>query len=146
LIEIDKINEPLSFPQINTATDIELKDNLRRAINNLNLENVDLGLFQLGKIFESELKSFLILAKTKNAFPVSSKDLGRLVDMIDCIERNKVITQKHHLTLLREHRNERAHGDIPNLAERQKLMQYAPFLGDLYINYILLLNEKRQKL
>lgn len=139
-------NESLSFPQIDTTTDVELKGNLKRAVSNLNIDNVDLGLFQLGKIFESELKSFLMLAKAKNVFSVSSKDLGRLVDMIDCIEKNNVITQKHHLTLLREHRNERAHGDIPNLTERQKLMQYAPFLGDLYINYIILLNDKRQKL
>jgi hypothetical protein len=137
---------PLSFNQIETVTDDELKDNLKRAVSNLNIDNVDLGLFQLGKIFESELRSFLTLAKTKNIFPVSSKDLGRLVDMIDCIEKNGVVTQKHHLTLLREHRNERAHGDIPNLTERKKLMQYAPFLGDLYITYIVLFNDKRQKL
>lgn len=136
---------PLSFTEIESVTDIELKDNLRRAVNNLNIDNVDLGLFQLGKIFEIELKSFLIQARAKNAFPVSNNDLDRLVNMIDCVERNKIITKKHHLTLLREHRNERAHGDIPNLAERKKLMQYAPFLSDLYLHYIILLNDKRQK-
>jgi hypothetical protein len=89
---------------------------------------------------------YLNHAKAKNAFPVTSKDLDRLVDMINCLERNKVVTEKHHLTLLREHRNERAHGDIPNIAERQKLMKHAPFLGDMYIKYIALLNDKRQKL
>lgn len=117
-----------------------------RAINNLNIDYVDSGLFQLGKIFETELKAFLIEARAKKSFPVSNNDLERLANMIDCIERNKIITQKHHLTLLREHRNEGAHGDIPNLPERQKLMQYAPFLGDLYIKYIILINDKRQKL
>lgn len=146
LIEPNKIAEPLLFPQIDPIADIELQDNLKRAIKNLNIDNVDLGLFQLGKILENELRSFLTLAKAKNAFQISNKDLGRLVDMIDCIERNGIITQKHHLTLLREHRNERAHGDIPNLIERKKLMQYAPFLGDLYINYIVLLNTKTQNL
>jgi len=128
-----------------------------RAINNLNIDYVDSGLFQLGKIFETELKAFLIEARSKNSFLVSNNDLERLANMIDCVERNKIITQKHHLTLLREHRNEGAHGDIPNLPERQKLMQYAPFLGDLYIKYIpflgdlyikyiILINDKRQKL
>lgn len=146
LVETSKVNEPLSFPQIETATDVELKDNLKRAISNLNIDNVDLGLFQLGKIFESELRSFLKQAKAKNTFLVVNKDLERLVDMIDCVERNKVITQKHHLTLLRENRNERAHGDVSNFTERQKLMQHAPFLGDLYIKYIILLNDKRHKL
>lgn len=146
LVEANNENVALHFPQIDATTDTELRDNLKRAVSNLNIDNVDLGLFQLGKIFENELRSFLTLAKTKNAFPVSNKDLGRLVDMIDCVETNKVTTQKYHLTLLREHRNERAHGNIPNLAERQKLMQYAPFLGDLYIDYIILFNDKRQKL
>lgn len=145
IVAINK-SAPLSFPQIDTTTDIRLKDQLIRAVNNLNVDNVDLGLFQLGKIFESELRSFLTLVKTKNVFPVSNKDLGRLVDMINCIGNNGIITQKHHLTLLREQRNERAHGDVPNLVERKKLMQYAPFFGDLYIKYIILLNDKRQKL
>jgi len=63
--------------------------------------------------------------------------------MIDCVERNGIIAQKHHLTLLREHRNERAHGEIPDLEERKKLMQHAPFLGDLYIKYILFFMSKK---
>lgn len=136
----------LSFSQVDTIANVELKDNVVRAVNNLNIDYVDSGLFQLGKIFETELKAFLIEARAKKSFPVSKNDLERLANMIDCVERNKIITQKHHLTLLREHRNERAHGDIPNLSERQKLMQYAPFLGDLYIKYIILINDKRQKL
>lgn len=146
LVGEPQADAPLSFPQIDSIGDVELKDNLLRAINNLNLDHVDSGLFQLGKIFETELKEFLIHAKSKNAFPVSNNDLDRLANMIDCIVRNKIITQVNHLSLLREHRNERAHGHIPNLLERQKLMQYAPFLGDLYINYIILINEKRLKL
>jgi len=146
LIDADKASTSLSFEQIDAMSDIELKGNLKRAVNYLNIDNVDLGLFQLGKIFENELRSFLTLAKNKNSFPVSNKDLGRLVDMIDCVKKNDVITQKHHLTLLREHRNERAHGDILNLTECQKLMQYAPFLGDLYIDYIILVSNKRQML
>ena len=50
------------------------------------------------------------------------------------------------LTLLREHRNERAHGEIPDLEERKRLMQHAPFLGDLYIKYIAFFNEQQGKL
>lgn len=141
MIEVDT---PLSFPQVETVADSELKDNLKRAVNYLNINNVDLGLFQLGKIFESELRSFLTLAKAKSAFPVSNNDLERLANMINCVERNRVITQKLDLHLLREQRNERAHGDIPDLTKRQELMQYAPFLGELYIKYIMLLNNKKQ--
>lgn len=134
------------YPQIINLNDEELRDNLKRAIKNLNIDNVDLCLFQLGKIFEVELKAFLLKAKDKNIFPVTSGDLDRLASMIDCVERNRVITKKHHLTLLREQRNERAHGHIPNLIERQKLLQYAPFLVDLYLEYIILLNCKRHEI
>jgi len=134
------------YPQIINLNDEELRDNLKRAIKNLNIDNVDLCLFQLGKIFEVELKAFLLKVKDKNIFPVTSGDLDRLASMIDCVERNRVITKKHHLTLLREQRNERAHGHIPNLIERQKLLQYAPFLVDLYLEYIILLNCKRHEI
>lgn len=140
------INTALDFPQIESVADVELKDNLKRAITKFDIDNIDLGLFQLGKIFENELRLYLTQAKAKNSFQVSNKDLERLVDMINCLERNKLITEKHHLTLLREHRNERAHGDIPNVEERQKLLKHAPFLGDMYIKYTVLLNDMRQKL
>jgi hypothetical protein len=92
-----------------------------------------------------ELKLFLTTAKNENAFQVTASDLSKLFAMIDCVERNGIIKKKHHLTLLREHRNERAHGEIPDLAERQKLMKHAPFLADLYIEYIIFFNEKRRE-
>ncbi len=143
---VDNPDKSLLFPQIEQIDDSILKDDLYRAIKNLNIDNVDLGLFQLGKIFENELKEYLLEAQKKRAFSISSKDLERLVSMIDCVERNGIIKTKHHLTLLREHRNERAHGKIPNTEEREKLMQHAPFLADLYIQYIAFFREKRNKL
>jgi hypothetical protein len=103
-------------------------------------------LFQLGKIFENTLKVFLLEAQRKGVFAVAERDLQRLASMIDCVERNRVVKKKHHLTLLREKRNERAHGEIPDLVERKRLMQYAPFLGDLYIDYIILFHKKRSEL
>lgn len=135
-----------NFPQVEEVKDDTLRENLTRAINNLTIENVDLGLFQLGKIFENELEAFLKKAKEKGTFTVTTRDLNRLVSMIDCVERNGIIKKKHHLTLLREHRNERAHGKIPNLEERKRLMQHASFLGDLYIEYILLFNKQSEAL
>lgn len=146
LVNPRQVESNLSFTQIETIIDPELKENLQRAVSNLNIENVDLGLFQLGKIFEMELRSFLTLARLKNSFPVSSNDLDKLVDMINCIDKNGIVKEKHHLTLLREHRNERAHGEIPDILGRKKLMQNAPFLADMYITYIKLFNEKRHNL
>lgn len=145
-IEKDDHKSTLFFPKIDEFTDEDLKNLLLRATALLTIEDVDLGLFQLGKIFENELKQFLLEAKRKNVFLVTNKDINRLVDMIDCIERNGVVTKKHHLSLLREHRNQRAHGEIPNLEERKRLLAYAPFLGDLYVEYIIFFYDKRKAL
>lgn len=144
--EVFETEVPLTFPQLEQISDRTLKEQLGRAIKNLNVDNVDLGLFHLGKIFENELKAFLVEAQRKEKYNISSRDLARLVSMIDCVERNGIVRQKHHLTLLREHRNERAHGEIPDIEERKRLMQHAPFLGDLYIKYISFFNEQRGKL
>jgi hypothetical protein len=137
---------PLHFPKIADIQDADLHAQVERAVKALTIDNVDLGLFQLGKIFEHEIKSFLVRAKERNTFPVTAQDLSKLVLMIECVDRNKVTTKKHLLTLLREQRNERAHGEIPDLEERKRLMQHAPFLADLYIEYIAFFNSKRQAL
>jgi hypothetical protein len=142
--QIDKTT--LSFSEVESLSDTNLKGNLQRAINNLNVENVDMGLFYFGKIFETELKKYLGEAQNQNAFPVSNHDLSKLAFMIDCIERNNIIGEKHILTFLRQERNERAHGVIPSFEERQNLMKHAPYLAGLFIHYIIFLNEKRIEL
>lgn len=135
--------DKLSFPQISMLKDSSLLDDLSIALGNLNLHNVDAGLFQLGKIFENELRAFLEEAKSKNSFVVTRRDLDKLSSMIDCVVNNRIISKGHHLTLLREKRNERAHDKMPTLEERKKLMQHAPFLADLYVEYILSLHQAR---
>ncbi len=142
----DASSVPLTFPQVEQISDAVLKEQLERAVKDLTVENVDLGLFQLGRIFENELKAFLIEAQRRGSYVVSSKDLVRLASMIDCVERNGIVKEKHHLTLLREQRNERAHGDMPDIEERRRLMQHSPFWGDLYIKYIRFFNEKKAAL
>jgi hypothetical protein len=136
----------LQFPQIANINDNVLRNDLNRAIKNLNIEHVDLGLFGLGRIFEAELKSFLQLARDKKAFTVTSADLEKLASMIDCLERNKIISEKHVLTFLRQDRNERAHGKIPSSEERERLSQDAPHSAGLFIQYISILNKKKQEL
>ena len=93
-----------------------------------------------------EIRIFLNAAREKGGFDITRKDTNRLVDMINCVDRNKFMSKKHLLTLLREQRNERAHGEIPDLKEREKLMQHAPFLVDSYIEYIMYFREKRKEL
>lgn len=99
----------LQFPHVQNISDHVLRSNLERAVRNLNINHVDLGLFELGKIFEGELKSYLQTAHNKKAFRVTATDLSKLALMIDCLERNKIINDKHVLTFLRQDRNERAH-------------------------------------
>ena len=144
-LEVPKIT-PLHFPQIAQTGDVLLQHELQRAVNMLTIENVDLGLFQLGKLFEVELKKFIEEARHKKTHTVTKDDLSRLVAMIDWVERNKITNKKHLLTLLREQRNERAHGQIPDLEERKRLMQHTPFLADLYIEYITFFSTQRKAL
>ena len=138
----------LYFPRIEEIQDRNLRSSLRAAVENLNVENVDMRLFYLGKIFEQELKAFLLAARRVNAFPVSTKDVSKLAYMIDCIERNqiKIIGDKHLLAFLRQERNQRAHGKIPNLHEREKLLQQAPFIAGLYIESIAEIHKKKQSM
>jgi len=135
-----------NFTQIDRISTPELKSQINRAINLLNVDNVDLGLFELGKLLEKRLEAYLKTVRAKNIFPVSSNDLSRLVSMIDCVAQNGVIKNKHDLTYLREERNLRAHGEIPMVAEREDLMRKAELLANLYIDYIVLFEEKRQQI
>lgn len=138
------ITEPtLQFEQINKISDKKLREDIERAVTMLNVQTVDVGLFQIGKIFENELKALLEKAQVVNAFQVTRNDLNRLANMIDCVVRENIIPSKHRLTFLRQERNERAHGNIPETSEREKLMQDAPFLAGSYIDYIIVFHEKR---
>lgn len=123
-----------------------LRNEVERALRNMNIENVDLAIFQLAKLFENELKSFLKAAQQKGAIKLGPKDMRSLSSMIDIVTQNGVVKKGYHLDLLREQRNERAHDKAPNKAERERLLEHAPFLRDLYIEYIMLFNEEKHKL
>ncbi|MCA9948751.1 MAG: hypothetical protein KDE48_03825 [Anaerolineales bacterium] len=135
--------QALQFTQISTIRDKKLREDIERAVALLNVQTVDVGLFQLGKIFENELKALLQKAKAVNAFQVTRNDLSRLANMIDCVTRENIIQRKHRLTFLRQERNERAHGNILEREEREKLMQDAPFLAGSYIDHIIVFHKKR---
>jgi hypothetical protein len=96
-------------------------------------------------IWDCFISGNLTEAKDKNAFPVQKKDLQTLVNMIDCLERNKIelVMEKPYLTFLRQERNERAHGVVPSYEIRKQLIKQAPFLGNLYIDCTININQKR---
>ena len=126
--------------------DQTLEKTLLRPLSKLTLEDVDIGLFELGLIFENGLRDYLVKAKEKSAIKVSSKDLDRLTDMINCVVREGVVTKGHHLNTLREERNNRAHGKIPKLSERTDLFNKAHYIADLFIKYIVFFYNKQAEL
>jgi Fe2+ or Zn2+ uptake regulation protein len=131
---------------LSTCSDLELLNRLKRAVNKLNIDEVDLGLFELGRIFENEIKDYLVVAKQHSIIQVNRKDLEKLVSMIDCVVREKVVSKGYYLHILREERNERAHGKIPNLDERKTILNKAHYVAELYIQNIIFFNEQRHKI
>ena len=116
---------------------------LIRPVSMLDLENVDIALFELGLIFENELKECLIEARNSSAITVTQKDMRKLSTMIDCVVREGVVTKGHHLSTLREERNNRAHGKQPSVQERTLLFNKAHYLSELFIRYIAFFNKKK---
>jgi len=130
---------------LTNCSDLELLNRLKRAVSKLNIDEVDLGLFELGRIFENELKDYLVVAKQYAVIQVYQKDLEKLVHMIDCVVRENVVSKGYYLHILREERNERAHGKIPNLDERKTILTKAHYVAELYIQNIIFFNGQRNK-
>ena len=128
------------------CSDDDLLKRLKRATKKLNIEDIDMGLFELGRIFENELKNYLIVAKQHSVIQVYRRDLEKLVNMIDCVVREKVVSKGYYLHILREERNKRAHGKIPNLDERKSILNKAHYVAELYIEKIIFFNNHKNKI
>ena len=130
----------LDLSPLENCSDIDLKINTIKATDKLNIRDVDIGLFELGRIFENVVKRYLITAKNKNVLTVTKNDLGRLVSMLECLNKNRdkisIKFKPHHLSLLKEDRNLRAHGEMPTEVERETILAKAPFIVEMYIDYI----------
>jgi len=123
--------------------DPTLEKELKRPLSKLTVDEVDIALFELGLLFENKLREFLNAARSEGTITISSKDMGRLTDMVNCVVREGVVTTGHHLNTLREERNKRAHGTIPTLQERQRLFNKAHYVADLFVKYIVLFHDKK---
>ncbi|MDQ2885660.1 MAG: hypothetical protein M3Y39_06195 [Chloroflexota bacterium] len=138
------------FQQTQNITNVILREDVQKALSNLTEENVDVGLFQLGRQFESTLKTFLVAAYAKQKLAKTpgniSPDQLKLFEMIKCLKDNGFVTDDAALSYLRQQRNDRAHGSTPNLAERRVLMNNVHYLASLYIDYIKLLDDLFQNL
>lgn len=135
-----------AYPLIKTINDPLVKNEVIAALQLFDLEHIDMGLFKLGSLLEKQIKKYLSLLREKNPSLISGKDLGRLVDMINCLERIGVEVDKLFLSILRRDRNTRAHGETLTKIEKQKLFKRSPILGDLYIQYIVSYEQKSQEM
>ncbi len=136
--------EPNLFPQVHTIISNDLRQKILRALDYLNLDNIDIGLFLLSKEFEATLKAALEtgFSNGKLQFPPrTSLSKMKLTDMIGCAIKNQIVSDSAILNYLRQERNERAHGSMPKLSEREVLMKYSSLLAGLYIDYMKLLDE-----
>lgn len=138
------VEKPLNaFPELEEVNDTKLAHELTLAVGLLDVEAIEMGLFHLGKLFEHEVRRFLDAAASRKLFPVSKRDRGRLTDMLDCLERNGVITNKRTLEYLRQERDVHAH---EVLDDREPLRRDAPAIAKLYIQNIVYLWKERCKL
>ena len=131
---------------VNRLTDEKLIVQISRALNLVNIESIDLALFQLGKIFEFTLKRYMQEVKSKNVIQVTNNDLGRLFSMIEWAGKNGVITDETALHYLRIERNDRGHGTPPDLDERQALLSNASTLINFFLDYIVVIENGRERL
>lgn len=137
---VDKISLNLAPYNISPLLSEELKGPLSR----LTMDKVDLALFELGRIFERKLKSYLQAAKVASVIRVTNGDMSRLVNMINCIVREGVVKKGYHLHTLREERNSRSHGKAPSLTERIELFNKAHYIAALFLQYIAFLEDARK--
>jgi Sigma-70, region 4 len=111
----EKNSIDIDLDLLEACPDLELLSQLRRAISRLTIDEVDLGLFELGRIFENELKDYLVVAKQYSVIQVNRKDLEKLVHMIDCVVRENVVSKGYYLHILRgtsNNRLERSYNEI----------------------------------
>jgi hypothetical protein len=140
-VSVDKYSE-----LVNKLDDEKLVSEVKRALNLVNIESIDLALFQLGKIFEFTLRRYMQEVQNKDNDLINSSNMQNLYSMIKWAGENGVITDDTALHYLRIERNDRGHGTPPGLDERQALLRNSQTLIPFYLDYIFLLEQCRAKL
>lgn len=127
---------PLPFPQVEDIRTAALKQKIGRALTFLNENDVDISLFLLSKEFEVTLKEYLRTGQSKGKFLNLPPNRLNLDGMINFIKSEGLITDQAVLHFLRQRRNDRAHGTMPEIEERRMMMKYAQVTAGMYIDYI----------
>lgn len=136
------------FPQIKSIKNISWRIECERAVEKLNPDDVDIGLFMLGRQFDVSMKELIYAAKAKGNPPVpeGSIEKGNLNGRIEWAIKSGIFSDRATVHLLRTERNERAHGHGPSASERSAIMKSAPFLAGLYIDYIIIVETYMKNL
>jgi len=136
------------FPQIAEVSilDPNKAAQASRAVEKLNIDDVDVGLFMLGRLFEDALKDFMIAVEAVKAYPVNAGNYSKLNNMIDWIKSQGIISESTTLHFLRQERNARAHDSPPALEERRLMLSSSPWVASMYLDYILFFAEKKREL
>jgi hypothetical protein len=132
--------------QIGKIADKQLASEISRAVNLANIDSIDLALFQTGKIFEHTLKKYMLEVQNKKLLPVTADDLSKLYKMVQWAGKTGLVTDETALQYLRIERNDRAHGAPTARDEREALLKLAPTLIPIYLDYIILLENRRANL
>ena len=130
-----------NFPQITNLGNVDWRAECERAVAKLGLDEVDIGLFMLGRQFDEAMSKLLEEARDREGMEVTDGHLKSLNNRIEWACRHEVFTDKATLNLLRVERNERGH-KAPTIAEREAIMKFAPFLAGLYIDYLILIDAR----
>ena len=129
----------MQFAQLALIHCKDWQNECERAVSKLTVEEVDIGLFLLGRQFDHAMKQLLQAAKDAG-LPVLNGHMERLQGRVDWAFSQGLFLDKPTLNVLRIERNERGHNP-PTETERQAAMKYAPFLAGLYLDYLIMIEK-----
>ena len=125
--------------------DDSIRLEIEKALSKLTSEvEVDVGLFLLARLFENSLRSYLKSVELTKKIPIKTQDYSNLNNMINWLLVNKIVSGDNTLKLLRIERNDRVHG-LPSIDERLAMLKTSEFFAMLYIQYIEMFTNLREK-
>lgn len=131
----------VAFPQLRNMANAEWRAECDRATARLTVEDVDIGLFLLGRQFDQAMRHLLETARDHAGMVVTKDQIKSVGTRIVWAVGHKVFHDEATLNLLKNERNARGHEPAP-IEERRAIMKFAPFLAGLYLDYLLIIEQK----
>lgn len=132
-----------TYPQVDRLSNSNWRSQCHSAIQKITPDDVDIGLFQLGRQFDQAMDQLLTAAAASGRHVVSDGHKKTLQNRIDWAFSNGIFNDKSTLHLLKTDRNERGH-QPPTAEERAAILKFAPFLVELYLDYLLMIDKRIQ--